>query len=110
MPGSVLFYARADKQIIGFALSRWVTDEEELLLIAVSQDARRNSVGRILIQTLINNARQADRILLFLEVREGNPAMSFYQQMGFRPLGRRLGYYKAKDGSRHDSITMSIKL
>jgi ribosomal-protein-alanine N-acetyltransferase len=61
-------------------------------------------------QALIDNARKADRALLFLEVRDGNPAMSFYEGMGFRPFGRRIDYYKGKNGSRHDSITMSLKL
>lgn len=110
MPGSLLLCARADEAMLGFALSRWASDEEELLLIAVSQDARRNGVGRILIQKLISNARHSGRALLFLEVRDGNPAMAFYEEMGFRAFGRRPSYYKGKDGSRHDSITMSLKL
>jgi [ribosomal protein S18]-alanine N-acetyltransferase len=110
VPGSQLLYAKTDDAVLGFALSRGVVDEEELLLIAVSQQARRSGVGRILIEGIIKNARHSGRALLFLEVRDGNPAMSFYQQMGFNPFGRRPGYYKGKDGSRHDSITMSIKL
>lgn len=110
MPGSLLLCARSDHATLGFALSRGVTDEEELLLIAVSPAARRNGVGRILVENLISNARHSGRALLFLEVRDGNPALSFYQEMGFRPLGRRPSYYKGQDGSRHDSITMSLKL
>jgi [ribosomal protein S18]-alanine N-acetyltransferase len=110
MPGGMLLCARDGAAILGFTLSRWVADEEELLLIAVSHGARRNGVGRALIMALADNARQFGRMQLFLEVRDGNPAMAFYQQMGFCPIGRRSGYYKAKDGSLHDSITMSLKL
>jgi [ribosomal protein S18]-alanine N-acetyltransferase len=110
MPGSLLFCAHSQQTMLGFALSRWVTDEEELLLIAVSQNVRRKGVGRLLIEKLISNARHSGRALIFLEVRDGNPAMGFYHEMGFHPLGRRPNYYKGKDGSRHDSITMSLKL
>jgi [ribosomal protein S18]-alanine N-acetyltransferase len=110
MPGSLLLCARHGDAIQGFTLSRWVADEEELLLIAVSPQVRRGGIGRALVKALTENARQCGRAHLFLEVRDGNPAMGFYHEMGFQPLGRRLGYYKSKDGSGHDSITMSLKL
>lgn len=110
MPGSQLWLASEQDRILGFALSRWVVDEEELLLIGVSPTARRLGVGRELVAALTANARDGGRSKIFLEVREGNPAQRFYQWMGFEPMSRRTGYYKAKDGSLHDSITMSLKL
>jgi ribosomal-protein-alanine N-acetyltransferase len=110
LPGGNLLLAISNNKVLGFTLSRWVVDEEELLLIGVSPTGRRQGVGNRLIQSLTNNARQSGRASIFLEVREGNPAQSFYQVMGFQPFGRRPGYYKGKDGSRHDSITMLLKL
>jgi [ribosomal protein S18]-alanine N-acetyltransferase len=110
LPGTQLLLARRGPKTLGFTLSRWVVDEEELLLIGVSRDAQRNNVGRKLVEALIDNARDEGRASVFLEVRDGNPAYHFYSQMGFQPFGRRLNYYKAKDGSRHDSITMALKL
>jgi [ribosomal protein S18]-alanine N-acetyltransferase len=110
MPGSMLLCARYGNFVQGFTLSRGVTDEVELLLIAVSPHARRNGIGRALVNALTDDARQSGRAKLFLEVRQGNPAMAFYRQMGFQPIGLRSGYYKGTDGSLHDSVTMSLNL
>jgi [ribosomal protein S18]-alanine N-acetyltransferase len=110
LPGSRLIYARDDNGVQGFALSRCVADEEELLLIAVDESVRRKGVARTLIEAMIVNARDYGRAVLFLEVREGNPAFSFYQKAGFSPVGRRNGYYRSHDGTRHDAITMSLLL
>ncbi len=110
MPGSLLLCARNGVNVQGFTLSRGVADEEELLLIAVSPYARRGGIGRELVKTLVGNARQSGRTNLFLEVRDGNPAKVFYHEMGFQPIGRRIGYYKGKDGARIDSITMALNL
>jgi [ribosomal protein S18]-alanine N-acetyltransferase len=110
MPGSRLLIARQETQTVGFALSRWVIDEEELLLIGVDPNCRRAGVGRNLINALLNNAKLSAHASIFLEVRNGNPAQNFYHEMGFRPIGRRPGYYKGNDGSRHDSITMQMNM
>jgi [ribosomal protein S18]-alanine N-acetyltransferase len=110
MPGSRLLFVRGDDGVLGFALSRWVHDEEELLLIAVAPVARRRGVARLMIDAMINHARDGGRMGLFLEVREGNSAYSFYRQAGFSPVGRRKAYYRGQDGSHRDAITMSIQL
>ncbi len=110
MPGSHLWLARHSSDVAGFALSRAAGDEEELLLIGVAHEARRSGVGRMLVEALADNARRDGRSILFLEVRDGNPAYYFYRHFGFEPLGRRPNYYKGNDGSRHDSITMSLRL
>lgn len=110
MPGSRLLIARNGAEVVGFALSRWVVDEEELLLIGVDPQCRRCGVGKNLINTLLNNAKSSGHISIFLEVRSGNAAQNFYHEMGFRPVGRRPGYYKGIDGSRHDSITMLLTI
>jgi [ribosomal protein S18]-alanine N-acetyltransferase len=110
LPNAVLLIATCDDRVAGFTLSRWVADEEELLLIAVSKQYRRRGIAKKLLGILIDNARRANRLSIFLEVRESNIARSFYDEAGFVAIGKRTGYYKAIDGSRHDSITMAIKL
>jgi [ribosomal protein S18]-alanine N-acetyltransferase len=106
MPGTRLIMAQQKARVAGFALSRWVMDEEELLLIAVDPDCRRQGVGKSLIDELSKNAKSAQRLSIFLEVRKGNLAQYFYEDMGFFPVGIRPDYYTGIDGSRHDSITM----
>jgi [ribosomal protein S18]-alanine N-acetyltransferase len=109
MPGAQLLLAMDGDRTTGFALSRVVSDEEELLLIGVLPDSRRNGVGRQLVETLLKNAQKSFRAAVFLEVREGNAAQHFYKSMGFQPVGRRKAYYHAKDGTRFDAITMAVR-
>ena len=45
MPNCRLVFARNNSAIIGFAISRWVLDEEELLMIAVSRHHQRQGVS-----------------------------------------------------------------
>jgi [ribosomal protein S18]-alanine N-acetyltransferase len=110
MPNSSLLLARDQDRTLGFALSKWVIDEEELLLIGVSKLYRRQGAGQALLDHLIANATDSQRAAIFLEVRSSNPAQDFYAAMGFISVGKRANYYRGNDGSRHDSITMSLKL
>lgn len=110
MPGGQLLIAKSESVVVGFALSRGVIDEEELLLIGVLNSARRRGVGQQLIATLSQACIEMGRSVIFLEVRDGNQAHSFYSSMGFNPIGRRANYYKSTNGSRHDSITMALTL
>ena len=110
MPGGQLLIAKSGGAVVGFALSRGVIDEEELLLIGTLQSARRKGVGRQLIAGLSQTCAELGRSTLFLEVREGNNAYIFYTSMGFLPIGRRHGYYKSMRGNKHDSITMALAL
>ena len=92
----------------GFVLSRNAPGEEELLLIAVRPEFRRQGLAQKLVQALKNNARARDAEKIFLEMRENNPAISFYRKLGFEPIGRRKGYYLFADGSRMDAITFGL--
>ena len=53
MPGVRLTLAEVDDEPAGFALVRRVLDEEELLLLAVARDHRRQGVGRALLRAVI---------------------------------------------------------
>ena len=110
MPGGQLLIAKSDSETVGFALSRGVIDETELLLIGALSSARRQGVGRQLIAGLKQACTESGRSTLFLEVRDGNNAYLFYSSMGFQPIGRRTNYYKSTRGSMYDSITMALAL
>lgn len=59
-----------------------------LLSIIVSQEARGKGVGTVLLNNLIHLAKQYFGIeVLYLEVYEGNPAVSLYHRFGFREVG-----------------------
>ena len=78
----------------GFALAREVAGEAELLTIAVATAARRQGVGRTLLETVLAMMVARGAEALFLEVASGNDAaIGLYTGAGFREAGRRRAYY-----------------
>ena len=110
MPGVWLSLGFSGDQVKGFTLSRIVTDEAELLLIAVIPEVRRQGLGAMLLTNVINSAALRGASRLHLEVREGNPASSLYQRFGFVPVGRRHAYYRGKFGQSFDALTLTRML
>jgi [ribosomal protein S18]-alanine N-acetyltransferase len=110
MPHNQLLLAREGEITVGFAMTRWVLDEEELLMIAVANKQQRRNVGLQLLQSVKNNAANDERKKLFLEVRDGNPAHIFYLGCGFEEVGRRKAYYRGVSGQSFDAITMTAKI
>ena len=111
MPCSQLFLAKSnDDAVVGFAISRWVMDEEELLMIGVLSEFRKQRVASSLLDKIRNDATFCGRIKIFLEVREDNSARNFYHNYGFSEIGRRRGYYTGRDGKTRDAVTMHILL
>jgi [ribosomal protein S18]-alanine N-acetyltransferase len=94
---------------IGFALSRGVADEEELLLIAVHPRHRGRGIGDALLAGFIADARARGARRLFLEMREGNSAESLYRRHGFARVGRRRDYYRRTSSAPLDAITFALQ-
>jgi ribosomal-protein-alanine N-acetyltransferase len=94
-------------QPVGFALSRLLIDEAELLLLAVDPDWRQRGVASALIDRTATNAAERGAHRLLLEVRDGNRAMCLYQRQGFGQIGRRRAYYHGGDGTTHDALTLA---
>ena len=94
----------------GFFLSRSILDEEELLLLAVCPEFRRQGFGQQLISQLFAEARERGCEYLLLEMRRGNPAESLYVRNYFKPIGLRQNYYKVPSGDRIDAITFKAEL
>lgn len=97
-------------ETIGFSLTRSVADESELLLLGVLPSRHREGVGARLLEDFIDRARNQGAARIHLEVRDGNPAVSMYHRLGFRPVGRRRNYYHAPDGKRFDALTLAQDL
>ena len=93
----------------GFALSRGLAGEDELLLIAVDPRHRRRGLGGLLLQRYIAAARERGADRLFLEMREGNPAERLYLRAGFQMVGRRRNYYRRGHGAPVDAITFVLE-
>lgn len=110
LPNVSAYLARQEKRLVGFAITRTIMDECELLLIAVSPGHRRQGIGADLVQNLIEQARSVSVSKLFLEMRDGNNAEQLYRRFGFERVGRRLSYYNGAEGIRYDAITLAAAL
>lgn len=98
-------------QPVAYAVMLTVVDEAHLLNISVARPAQRAGVGGRLLRQLFDEARERGASQFFLEVRPSNEAaIALYQRHGFEPIGRRKGYYPARDGGREDAIVMRREL
>jgi ribosomal protein S18 acetylase RimI-like enzyme len=66
-----------------------------LISIIVNKEQRNKGVGTILMNNLIHLAKNYFGIeILYLEVYEGNPAISLYRRFGFREIGYQKHFMK----------------
>lgn len=105
MPGTMLLVAWAREEPAGFALTRVILDEAELLLLAVRPCFARSGVGRGLLLSAMDEARDLGVKIMNLEVRADNPAIGLYDSAGFVQVGIRCGYYRGNDGRVRDALT-----
>ncbi len=95
----------------GFALGRAIAGEAELLTIAVAPCARRQGLGRRLLDRFVAEARQLGCSTVFLEVATDNAvALTLYRAAGFAECGRRAGYYTGPDKRKTDALVLSCVL
>jgi ribosomal-protein-alanine acetyltransferase len=91
--------------IIGAVAMREVSGDAEILNLAVAADWRRRGIGKRLMETALEAARERGATRVFLEVRESNAgARAFYARLGFSQDGRRPNYYR---DPREDALLLS---
>jgi ribosomal-protein-alanine N-acetyltransferase len=80
--------------ILGFAIASLLPPRAELESIAVGAERQRLGLGERLFQALAAEVRAAGVEEILLEVRASNqPALAFYEALGFVKTGLRPGYY-----------------
>jgi ribosomal-protein-alanine N-acetyltransferase len=96
--------------IIGYALVMMVLDEAHLLNLSIAKDHQKQGLGRVLLEHMIDIAKNNQAANMFLEVRPSNiSAIALYENMGFNEMAIRRGYYPAKN-SREDAVLMGLAL
>lgn len=105
LPGTQLMIAHYDREPCGFAISRSLAGEEELLMIAVTPQYQNIGIGIALLERLIADALKNEVTAVFLEVRSNNPAQKLYQRLGFEKIGLRPAYYTGDNKEKFDAIT-----
>jgi [ribosomal protein S18]-alanine N-acetyltransferase len=91
----------------GFALGRAITDEAELLTLAVAPDRQRAGLGTRLLAGFEAEARTRGAATAFLEVAEDNaPARALYDRAGWEEAGRRPAYYPRADATAAAALVL----
>jgi len=108
MSGVSLTIADGPDGPAGFSLVRSVSDEAELLLLAVEPSRQGQGIGHALLNEFIRAGHDKGASRLHLEVRDGNPAVILYSSAGFRPVGRRRNYYHGPQGETFDAVTLML--
>ena len=76
----------------------------DMMNVAVHPDFRRKGIAEALVNTLVEELKAIDSHCLMLEVRASNvPAISLYEKLGFREVGRRKNYYR---NPREDALIL----
>lgn len=100
-------YTRLFAQVGGFALTRTLAGESELLTLAVDPAHQRRGIAHKLMTTwLYDAAAQADTA--FLEVAADNiAALALYDRLAFQRSGLRKAYYTRSGGVTADAVLMT---
>jgi ribosomal-protein-alanine N-acetyltransferase len=92
-PSSVCLAALSERRIAGYLVCARYADVWHLMNIAVDPASRRRGIGKALLEALLQRAGREEPYTL--EVRPSNtPAITLYEQFGFRSAGVRPRYYQ----------------
>jgi ribosomal-protein-alanine N-acetyltransferase len=95
-------------EVAGYIGMYLAMDEGEITNVAVAASARKRGIGKALIRELTEKAARRGISRIVLEVRVGNrPAIALYDQMGFRRIGTRKGFY---DFPKEDADIMELHI
>lgn len=93
--GVQAWVAEQGEAVVGYLVMRAVSDEVEILNLAVAPPARRQGIASALIRKGLSAAEAGGARRVFLEVRESNhAAATLYVHHEFRPSGKRRDYYR----------------
>lgn len=100
--------AECGEEKAGYGEIRMIAGEAQIYNIAVAPEFRREGIGETLLRHMIEKAEESGCSLVTLEVRDGNgAALSLYEKLGFREVGRRRGYYSK---GKEDAVLMDLDL
>ena len=98
-------------EVRAYGILSMAAGEAHVLNVCVAPAFRRQGYGVMLLNEMIQIARDARIRRIFLEVRPSNlAATSMYHALGFATIGRRSNYYKADNNGREDALVLSLML
>lgn len=88
------FVCVSENEVVGYAGMHIMSGECYVDNIAVKVSHRRQNIGSLLTQKLIETAKSENGEFISLEVRKSNtPAISLYEKYGFVSVGERKNFY-----------------
>lgn len=101
-----LYVYEEDGIVLGY-IDYWITfDTCQLASVAVSKEARRRGIAKVLMDEMIKAAEAKYCSVISLEVRMSNePAKSLYQRYGFVEASIRKNYYS----DNHEDAILMVK-
>jgi len=106
LPGCWMDIAFSQGECVGFAITRSVFEEAELMLIAVNPNRQHAGLGQHLFATIEDKCNRIGVTKIHVEMRSDNPALSFYSLLGFQIVGERPNYYHRRDGKSASALTL----
>jgi ribosomal-protein-alanine N-acetyltransferase len=108
LPGTIALIGEVDGAAVGYFLAREILGSAELLNLAVTPERRRRGIGQQLLEAGLAAVRNRGGREIFLEVRASNTAaQALYLGHGFRPAGKRRGYYQRPT---EDALVLHLQL
>lgn len=99
--------AKKNGNIVGFAGCMLNFAEMEIMNLVTKKSERGNGIGNLLLEKLIEMAKNNEIETIFLEVNCVNEiARKLYEKAGFSEMGRRKNYY----GEKQDAMIMIKKI
>ena len=89
------YVCEIDGRVVGYVGMMLAYDEGQITNVAVHPDARRQGVGRALMEAVTKEARARGLVQIALEVRASNQAaILLYERDGFAIAGKRPRFYR----------------
>jgi ribosomal-protein-alanine N-acetyltransferase len=99
---------RIGTELVGYLCLWEIGHEIHITNLAVHPSFRRRGLARALLARVLEEARRSAVELVYLEVRPTNvEALTLYESLGFRVIGRRKGYYF---DTGEDALVMEARL
>jgi len=96
-----------DNETAGYGITSIAAGESHILNLCIRPPLRRQGLGRLLLDYLLDEARKSGVETMLLEVRLSNlAAINMYLQAGFNEIGLRQNYYPAENG-KEDALLMA---
>ena len=97
-----------DETVLAYVGMTYAADEGSITNVATHPNARRQGLGRAVVQALMNESLALGLSDVYLEVRLSNaPAIALYETLGFVTVGTRKNFYRHPT---EDALLMRVTL